>query len=181
MLGIIKRNFKYMDEQTFLNLYKTLVRSHLEYASSVWCPYKKGMIDKLEKIQRRATKMITKIKHNPYSERLNILKLPSLSYRRYRGDMIQTYNILTGKYDTSITSPLQINNASSTRGNDLKLKIEGSKHDIRKYSFFVRVPKVWNNLPNSVINSKSVNIFKSNLDKFWANQEVFYDYRAPIM
>ena len=42
MLALIKRNFKYLDEKTFILLYKSLVRSQLEYASSVWFPYRKG-------------------------------------------------------------------------------------------------------------------------------------------
>jgi len=38
MLEIIKRNFIYLSEEAFVSLYKTLVRSHLEYANSVWNP-----------------------------------------------------------------------------------------------------------------------------------------------
>jgi len=49
ILGIIKRNFIHMDESTFILLYKSMVRPHLEYANSVWCPYKQGDIKELEK------------------------------------------------------------------------------------------------------------------------------------
>ena len=52
ILGIIKRNFKHMDSYTFTKLYKTMVRSHLEYAESVWAPSGKGKIDDLEKVQK---------------------------------------------------------------------------------------------------------------------------------
>ena len=63
MLGIIKRNFKYMDKFTFLTLYKSLVRSHLEYAGSIWSPYKKGLIESIEKVQRSATKIVPNLKY----------------------------------------------------------------------------------------------------------------------
>jgi len=62
VLGIIKRNFIYMDKHTFIILYKAVVRPHIEFANSVWCPYKLGDIKEIEKIQKRATKLIIKLK-----------------------------------------------------------------------------------------------------------------------
>jgi len=50
-----KRNFIYLDEDAFVMLYKSLVRSHLEYANSVWNPHRLGLIKYLEKVQMRAT------------------------------------------------------------------------------------------------------------------------------
>jgi len=44
-LGIIKRNFIYLDNESFVLLYKAMVRPHLEYANSVWCPYKKETLN----------------------------------------------------------------------------------------------------------------------------------------
>jgi len=49
--------------------------------------------------ERKATRMIGSIRYLDYEERLKVLKLPSLFYRRYRGDMIAVYNLLNGKYD----------------------------------------------------------------------------------
>ena len=69
MLGLIKRNFKYLDEKTFISLYKSLVRSQLEYATSVWFPYKKGLINEIESIQKRATKLISNLQNLTYIER----------------------------------------------------------------------------------------------------------------
>jgi hypothetical protein len=56
-------------------LYKALVRSHLEYVIAIWCPYKKGDNSSLEKVQRRATKLIDSIKHLPYEDRLKKIKI----------------------------------------------------------------------------------------------------------
>ena len=57
-LGIIKRNSIYLDEDAFVMLFKSLVRSHLEYANSVWNPHRLGLIKDLEKVQMRATKIL---------------------------------------------------------------------------------------------------------------------------
>ena len=80
-----------MDMHTFALLYKSLVRTHIEHAVSLWCPYKKGDIEEIEKIQKRATKLIISLKKLPYKERLLKLKLPTLKYRRMRGDMIEVF------------------------------------------------------------------------------------------
>jgi hypothetical protein len=97
--GLIRRTFTHMDENMFLLLYKTLVRPHLEYANCVWNPFLQQDIDKLEKVQRRATKMIPAFKDLPYSSRLERLNLPTLAFRRHRGDMIQVFKILHGFND----------------------------------------------------------------------------------
>jgi len=60
--------------------------------------YKKSYIDKLKKVQKRATKMIPELRKMHYPDRLKQLNLPTLTYRRSRGDMIETYKLLTGKY-----------------------------------------------------------------------------------
>ena len=98
VLGLIYRNFKYISPDTFVMLYKTLVRSHLEYANSVWSPYRQMDIKKIEKVQMRATKMVQQFKKLSYEDRLRRLNLPTLKYRRLRGDMIQVYNIVSGKH-----------------------------------------------------------------------------------
>ena len=76
MLGIIKRHFTHISRNCFVTLYKLLVRSHLEYANSVWYPKRKTDVDKLERVQKRATKLIPELSNKPYRERLKILHLP---------------------------------------------------------------------------------------------------------
>ena len=77
-----------MDSRTFVMLYKALVRPHVEYANSIWSPYKKGDIKAIEKVQKRPTKLVISLKTLPYKERLLQLNLHTLKYRRLRGDMI---------------------------------------------------------------------------------------------
>ena len=95
-IGLIRRNFKYMDEKLFIVLYKALIRPLLEYGNVVWKPYFKKESELLEKLQRRATKIVKSVRNERYPVRLKRLNLPSLVYRRNRADMIQLYRIMTG-------------------------------------------------------------------------------------
>jgi len=98
VLGAIKRNFNSSDPIIIRSLYTTLVRPILDYASTIWNPYHLGNIRELEKIQRRATKLIPTFQNLPYSDRLQSLNLPSLSYRRNCMDLTVTYKILMEQY-----------------------------------------------------------------------------------
>ncbi len=93
-----------------------MVRSHLEYAETIWNPHKIKYIEALEKVQRRATKIIPSLGHLKYEQRLRELKLPTLVYRRMRGDMIETYKICHGNYDSKCSSELKRAVYLATRG-----------------------------------------------------------------
>jgi len=80
-----------MDVDSFNSLYKVFVRSHLEYAESAWNPYYMYLIDDLEKVQKRATKILRQCRLLNYRQRLEFLNLPTLAFRRNRGDMIEVY------------------------------------------------------------------------------------------
>ena len=64
-----------------------------------------GLIKDLEKVQMRATKLVLSVKHLTYKERLRQLNLPTSKYRHTRGDMIEVFELWTGKYDTKIVEP----------------------------------------------------------------------------
>ena len=102
-------------------LYKALVRPHLEYANSVWNPYKKKHITALKNVQRRATKFIPGLTDMTYENRLRKLKLPTLAYRRTRGDMIEAFKLSSGFYDTALPSLLEIHKDIRTRGHSKML------------------------------------------------------------
>ena len=181
MMGIIKQAFTVLDKQMFLSLYKSLVRPHLEYAQAAWSPCLQGQIDELERVQRRATKIVPGLHRLSYVERLQMLKLPTLVYRRLRGDMIEVYKILHHIYDPEVTKNL-LPSASShnLRGNTLKIYHQQCNSSIRHNFFALRVAKPWNSLPDYVCMAPSVNSFKSRLDSHWERQELVYNYRSPL-
>ena len=171
ILGIIKRNFNYIDKDTFLKLYKALVRPHLEYGQSVWSPYLISGRKEIEKIQRRATKLIPKLKNLSYEERLNKLKLPSLNYRRTRGDMITVFKLAHSKDFHIMFTPCK----NITRGHNLKIEKHFNRLEVRKNCFSHRVVNQWNALEYDTVNSKTVNEFKKRLDNELKELRYIYD------
>ena len=81
-LGLIFKAFTFMDKDMLLNIFKSLVRPHLEYSSSVWSPQHKKDMVAIENVQRRATRMLPCLRGKTYSERFKILGLPTFEYRR---------------------------------------------------------------------------------------------------
>ena len=94
---------------------------------------------------------------------IRVCKLTTLHYRQIRGDMIEVYKIVSGKYDSAITPTLIISDTHRTRGNDLRLQKSRLKYDMRKFYFTNRVVNQWNSLPNWVITASNTKIFKNEL------------------
>jgi hypothetical protein len=139
-----------------------LVRPHIEYAEAAWSPFKVGDIEKIENVQRRATKQVPTLKNMEYNERQKKLKMPTLKYRRMRGDMIEVFKIINDIYDPLTTVDMfELNTTSNTRGRSKKMKIKTSRLNVRKYTFVVRIVEIWNSLPESVIQAKTVKNLKS--------------------
>jgi hypothetical protein len=177
IMGLIRRTFDYLDKENFKHLYKSLVRPHIEYANVVWAPYLKKHINAIENVQRRATKLVPGMRNLPYHVRLQKLKLPTLVFRRLRGDMIELYKILSNKYDQVTADLIERQDTNSiTRGHSLKIKKIRPRLNIRKFSFPLRCTDQWNKLPESVISAPSVNSFKARLDKLWESHPLRYNY-----
>ena len=119
-----------------------------------------------------------------YQERLEILKLPTLVYRRTRGDMIETYKILHNKYYCDVANIIKLHkncvSREGIRGHNLKLHDERPRLHLRKESFPIWITKIWNNLPENVVNAPSANCLKNRLDKHWQAERFLYDYTAAV-
>jgi len=137
----------------------------------------KGDIEASEKVQKRATKMLPALKSLPYKDRLKACNISTLHHRRIHGDMIETYKILTGKYDTLVSPTFTRASSCITRGNDLRLQKNRFKYDLHKYCFCNRVVNTWNSLP-IVLSAGTTGVFNNRLDKFWHDQEIIYDFNA---
>ncbi|XP_019641718.1 PREDICTED: uncharacterized protein LOC109483174 [Branchiostoma belcheri] len=143
-----------------------MVRPHLEYGNVIWGPHYSLDQQKVEAVQRRATKLVSGLRELPYSERLKRLRLPSLGYRRRRGDMIQVFKFLTGQERVQADNFFELA-GGTTRGHNFKLKVPLAKSRSRQHVFSVRVIKDWNSLPPTVVSSETVNQFKTRLDRHW--------------
>ena len=175
VLASIKRTMKFVNKETFNALYKSLVRPILEYCAPVWNPCKVKQIKTLESVQRRATKLVKELKNKSYTERLLFLNLPTLSYRRRRGDMITTFKILHGMIDTDSKVFFE-RSTSVTRGHNLKLFKFASSSSLRKNYFSNRVINEWNNLPAAIVSAKSVVEFEKLYDDIYGNEKYNYEY-----
>ena len=181
VLGCLKRTFKHLNKEVFTMLYKSLVRPHLEYASCIWSPHLKRDQDMIEKVQRRATKLVPELKNLPYISRLQELNLPTLKYRRRRADIIETYRIMTNQHTISgnchcnlcpTKQLLELSSNTNTRGHRFKLKTQIAT-GVRKHFFSTRVTADWNNLHEATVSAENVNCFKSRLEKEWPTEEKF--------
>ena len=163
---MIKRTISHKSKSVITKLYKALVRPQLEYCVQAWRPYLKKDIDKLEKVQHRATKMITECSTLKYEDRLKVTGLTTLEDRRDRGDLIEAFKILKGLNKVDYKQFFTLDSNSRTRGNKYKLVKSRSRLDIRKYFFSQRVVNSWNKLPDSVVDAVSVDSFKNRYDSY---------------
>ena len=166
-LGIIFRTLTFLEEETFLHLYKSLVRPHVDFSTPNWSPYYKKDRITIENVQRRATKLVTSLKNYSYPERLKKLGLPTLEYRQERADLIQVYKILNNIDLVDKEKLFTITEYRQTRGHPYKLFNRRSRLNIRANSYGNRVVNSWNALPEKVVNAPSLNAFKSRLNKHW--------------
>ena len=95
------------------------------------------------------------VKELPYTDRLRRLNLPSLVYRRRRGDMIQVYKLKSGMERIDPALFFHDPRSNRTRGHKWKLYKTHAQKDIRRHCFSCRVVDDWNALPEFVINAKT--------------------------
>ena len=179
IMGSIRRSFSDLNEYNFKTLFVTMVRPHLEYAALIWSPHLKKDITLIENVQRRASKLVPGLKHLPYQSRLEQLGLPTLRFRRHRGDMIEVFKILN-TYSSDPASILKQSTSTNTRGHSFKLQKYGSRLNSRHYSFSQRVINHWNNLPDDVVTATNINTFKNRLDRVWHKHPAKYDWEADL-
>ena len=168
----------------FKKLFTSIGKPHLEYGACVWNTPKKNQIDLIENVQRRSSNLVPVMKDLSYKERLK-LELPTMKYRRYRGDMIELYKISHRHYDASVSQGI-----IRFRDSEREYNIRGHKFSIFKERYFKNTGKFcfsgrttdqWNNLPAEVVEADSINIFKNKLDKLWETNGIIYDSEIDIM
>ena len=167
ILRLIRGTITYKEKHLIVPMYKAIVRPHLQYCIQAWRPYRKKDIDNLERIQRRATKMIPELRDLSYECRLLQSGLTTLETRRLRGDQTEVFKIVNGYEDVDRNMFFKLEEGNRPRGQKAALVNEQCRLDMRKYSFSQRVINEWNKLPNDCLNASRVNMFKNRIDRYF--------------
>jgi Reverse transcriptase (RNA-dependent DNA polymerase)/Endonuclease-reverse transcriptase len=168
VLGQILRSFRYRDKNIFKALYLRYVRPHLEFSSPAWSPWLQKDVQVLEKVQKRAVRMINGLNADTYEGKLRELGIQSLADRRKEADMVLTYKVLHEKCSVNRDLwPKLINehgrnapHLTRSATDELRLRQPLARNDRRKNFFTVRACEEWNKLPPNVKKAKSIGQFK---------------------
>ena len=166
VLGFVKRSVGTANVNVFSMLYKSLVRPILEYAAPVWCPYLVKDIHALENVQRRASRLALNQRKGDmsYEDRCKLLKWSTLSDRRTYLSLLECYKIVFGFYHLKFEDFFDLATTQSTRANhQYKLYVKPARLNCYKNSFFIRIVKLWNELPRNIVEADNLQHFKFKL------------------
>ena len=179
ILGLIKRSFIHLDSSTIKLLFTALVRPHLEFSCSAWHISTQKDHRLVEGVLRRATKLVPSLRSKSYEERLAHTDLPSMTHRRIRGDMIETYKYMHGSYNVSSSLFQKVDSLNPTRGHNFKIIKPRVHTSVRQTFFSQRVIDRWNNLPKHTAEAKDLNTFKNCYDRLVRNSK-FSTVAPPV-
>lgn len=160
----VRKSFGTHDAQVLTRLFTAYVRPSLEYGSMLWSPHTQNQITKIERVQRKFTKIILRKRDLSYTDRLRILNLQTLAIRRKINDLLLLHSIFYKHVNIPFVNNIIVPVSNRTRGNSLRLStLHRSRSDVVKYSWLHRAIRDWNCLPDELVRTVIVGSFKSKL------------------
>jgi ribonuclease P/MRP protein subunit RPP40 len=169
MLFLLNKVFCKSSPARFAKLYKTYVRSVLEFANCVWTPVLQRDIQLLKSVQRRATRVPFGRSRRQYTVRLSLMDIPSLSARRVRSDLLVDFRGLSSE-QSPIRHLFTLHEGGRTRGHSLQLLKDKFVTTARQYFLTNGIFDPWNSLPPEIINCKTADSFKARYDSFFKSR-----------
>ena len=165
MLGFLHRNLRQASEETKAQAYFTMVRSNLDYCSTIWSPYQRDQKHQIEMVQRRSARFVTNRYRNTSSvnNMLDHLGWESHETRRSKLQLIVLYKIVHGLIDIPPTDYLTQTCSRTRTAHKYKYQQYSTSTDCFKYSFFPRTIPLWNRLPAAAAEAPSLVSFKREL------------------
>ncbi len=134
---------------------------------SAWAPWYETDKECLEKVQRRAVRMISGLKATSYEEKLKELGISTLEERRKYLDMMKTYKVMTGKDNVERSTWFDMassgQRARRQAADPLNIRPKAARLEVRRQFFSQRVVEDWNEIPEKVKSAVSVIGFKAGL------------------
>ena len=153
---------------TMMTLFKSLVRSKVEYCCPLWNPAKITDIQSIENVQKEFTRKIAGLSQLDYWERLKKLRLLSLQRRRERYTIIHVWKILNDKVPNNIGMTFYTSLRLGSRATVPRYSNKAQKSVASCYdnSFGVKAARLWNVLPKNVNCQTTLETFKAALGEF---------------
>ena len=144
----------------FMHLYTLIYNIVISFGHHT---IKKKDIDTLERIQRKVTKMIPRLRSKPYKEQLKELNWFSLFKHRLRGDLIEVFQIFCAFDNIYINDYVTMDFTSTIHNNGFKIIGKRFRSNEAKHFFFNKIVNIWNSLPAQIVNSNTIELIKKNL------------------
>ena len=157
--------FTHVDVDMVKKIITTYIRPMLEYAAVIWNPNLQKDINKLERIQRAATRWPPELRDLSYEERLKVLDLPSLEARRTRGDLITIYKCVNKMIEIDKKDFIQFSVKNTRKQNSMTLFMQRGDKNIRRYNLQNRIREKWNSLPDHIVSAENIHQFKKLYDE----------------
>ena len=163
--GFLQRNLRKCPMLVKSQCYLSLLRPVLEYVATVWSPHYQEDIDKIEMVQRRAARFVLNRgnRYDSVSKMIDYLGWPKLETRRVTAKLVMFYKIINNLVDIHIDDIQTQTPYHYTRGHPLKFSQLYTRVDAYKFSFIPSTIKLWNTLPDHVVNQQSIEKFCNNM------------------